>query len=217
MLTNNKLNDVNLMCAINAKVILVAAYPMNVCKFTNGELNEPDQVIKRELRSKKMLGKQASDERLYLKRKDRGRGIKSLRDTYRETRVRVACYMACSENRWISAASRREKYKEENSIVEEAMKTMENIGIGIQFEEGSIQIDREQIDGGWKPAWRRMKEKLKGGRKNKWIEKYSIKEQQSRLYKEQEKECHIWLAQNLNPGKTASIMTMMEQMVETRS
>ena len=109
-----------------------------------------------------MLGKHASDERLYLKRKDGGRGIKSLRDTYRETRVRVACYMACSENRWISAAWRREKYKEENSIVKEAMKTMENIGIGIQFEEGGIQIDGEQVDGGWKLAWRRMKEKLKG-------------------------------------------------------
>ena len=64
-----------------------------------GELNELDQVIKRERRSKKMLGKQASDERLYLKRKDGGRGIKSLRDTYRETRVRIASYMACSENR----------------------------------------------------------------------------------------------------------------------
>ena len=36
MLTNTKLNNVNLMCAINAKVIPVAAYPMNVCKFTNG-------------------------------------------------------------------------------------------------------------------------------------------------------------------------------------
>ena len=173
MLTNTKLNDVNLMCAINAKVIPVAAYPMNVCKFTSGELNELDQVIKCELRSKKMLGKQASDERLYLKRKDGGRKIKSLRDTYRETGVRVACCMACSENRWISAAWRREKYKEENSIVEEAMKAMENIGIGIQFEEGGIQIDGEQIDGGWKPAWRRMKEKLKGGRKNKWIKEFN--------------------------------------------
>ena len=70
MLTNTKLNDMNLMCAINAKVIPVAAYPINICKFTNGELNELDQVIKRELRSKKMLGKQTSDERLYLKRKD---------------------------------------------------------------------------------------------------------------------------------------------------
>ena len=61
------------MCAINAKVIPVATYPMNVCKFTSGELNELDQVIKRELRSKKMLGKQASDERLYLKKRWRKR------------------------------------------------------------------------------------------------------------------------------------------------
>ena len=43
------------------------------------------------------------------------------------------------------------------------------------------------------------------------------KEQQSKLYREQEQECHVWLSQNLNPGKTAAIMTMLEQMVETRS
>ena len=63
MLTNTELNDVNLVRAINTKVIPVAAYPMNVCKFTDGELKELDQVIKRELRSKNILGKQSSDER----------------------------------------------------------------------------------------------------------------------------------------------------------
>ncbi len=82
------------------KVIPVAAYAMNVCKFNMGELKELDQVIKRELRQKNMLGRQASDERLYLKREKGGRGLKSLRDTYKETRLRVACYMAKSPNRW---------------------------------------------------------------------------------------------------------------------
>ena len=48
MLTNTELNDVNLVRAINTKVIPVAAYPMNVCKFTGGELKELDQVIKQE-------------------------------------------------------------------------------------------------------------------------------------------------------------------------
>ena len=43
------------------------------------------------------------------------------------------------------------------------------------------------------------------------------KEQQSKLYREQEQECHVWLSQNRNSGKTAAIMTMLEQMVETRS
>ena len=55
---NADLNDVNLVRAINTKVIPVAAYLMNVWKFTGGELKELDQVMKRELRSKYMLGKQ---------------------------------------------------------------------------------------------------------------------------------------------------------------
>ena len=104
MLTNTELNDVNLVRAINTKVIPVAAYSMNVCKFTDGELKELDQVIKREVRLKNMLGKQSSNERLYLIREDDGRGIKSLRDIYKETRPRVTFYMTCLQNKCIKAA-----------------------------------------------------------------------------------------------------------------
>ena len=76
MLTKPELNDVNLVRAIITKVIPLAAYPMNVCKFNGGELKELDQVIKRELRSKNMLGKQSGDKRFYFRREDGGRGIK---------------------------------------------------------------------------------------------------------------------------------------------
>ena len=134
ILTSTELNNVNLVRAINTKLIPVAAYPMNVCKFTDGELKELDQVIKRELRSKNMLGKQSSNDRLYLIREDGGKGIKSLRDIYKETRLRVACYLTCLENKWIKAAWRRENIKEENSIAEEAMKTMGDVEVEIQFE-----------------------------------------------------------------------------------
>ena len=63
----------------------------------------------------------------------------------------------------------------------------------------------------------RFKENLKKGVKNQRIENYGMKVQQSRLYKGQEKECLVWLSQKLNPGKMAAIITMLEQMVETRS
>ena len=72
--------NVNLIAAINTKVIPVAAYPMNVCKFSKEELNELNQVIKRELQAKNMLGRQASDERLYMKREQGGRGLRSMKD-----------------------------------------------------------------------------------------------------------------------------------------
>ena len=164
-----------------------------------------------------MLGKQSSNERLHLIRKDGGRGIKSLRDIYKETRLRVACYMACLQNKWIKAAWRRENTKEENSIVEEAIMTMEDVEVEIQFEEGNIQIDGELTEEGWKPAWGKLKDKLKKGMKKLGIDDYGGKEQQSKLYREQEQVCHVWLSQNLNPGKAAAIMTMLVQMVETRS
>ena len=104
IITKTELNDKNLIRAINTKVIPVTAYPMNVCKLAQSELRELDQVIKRELRKTNMLGRQASDERLYMKRSAGGRGLKSLRDVSEESRLRVPCYMSMSENRWIKAA-----------------------------------------------------------------------------------------------------------------
>ena len=88
--------NTELIKAINMKVISVAAYAINICRFSFGELKELDQMIKREFQGKNMLGKQANDERLCLKREKDGRGLKSLRDTYKEIRLPVACYMANS-------------------------------------------------------------------------------------------------------------------------
>ena len=62
LLMKSELNDENLIQAINSKIIPVAAYPTNVCKMIKGELNELDQIVKRELRKSNMLGKEASDE-----------------------------------------------------------------------------------------------------------------------------------------------------------
>ena len=80
--------------------------------------------------------------------------------------------LACSENKWISTVWRRENIKEENSIVEEAMKTTDDVEVEIQFEYGNIWIDGELVDEGWKPVWMRLKEKLKRGVKDQRVEEY---------------------------------------------
>ena len=82
--------------------------------------------------------------------------------------------------------------------------------------EGNIWIYEELIEG-WKPAQKKPNEKLRKVMKKQRVDEYRRKEQQSKLYREQEQECHVWLSQNLNHGKTAAIITMLEQMVETRS
>ena len=85
-------------------------------------------------------------------------------------------YGLLKKNKWISSAWRRENTKEENSIVEEAIKTMEDVGVEIQFEEGNIRIDGEIINGRWKPAWKRLKEKMEKGVKNQRVEEYGTKD-----------------------------------------
>ena len=218
MIASTELNDANMIKAINVKVIPVATYAMNICKFTMAELRTLDQVVKRELRAKFMLGRQASDERLYLKRILGGRGLKSLREAYKETRLRVAVYMAKSSNRWIRAAWEREKNKEENAIKAEAIATMGEAGIRLRFDEGTIHVDDERIeqDVEYKPAWRKIKNKLQKKATKKRTELYLEKEQQSQTFRQQEEECHVWLNQGLHGRKTASIMSMLEQMVETK-
>ena len=56
MIANTKLNNANLIKAINMKIIPVAAYAMDICRINVGELKELDQTIKRELWRKNMLG-----------------------------------------------------------------------------------------------------------------------------------------------------------------
>ena len=204
LLMKSELNDENLIQAINSKVISVAAYPINVCKMTKGELNELDQIVKRELRKSNMLGKQASDERLYPKRDQGGRGLKSMRDVYAKTRTRVACYMCKSNNKWIQVAWQRETVKENNAIIDEAVKVMMEIDKTLTFIENNVILEGEVLELEWKPTWKKVKAELK-----KRMETYEQKELQSDLYRRQEQECHLWLKQTLTPRKTASIMTVI--------
>ena len=174
-------HDVNLIKAINMKVVPVAAYAMNICRFNISELKELDQTVKRELRGKNMLGKQASDERLYLKREKVGRGLKSLRDTYKQKGLRVACYMVKLTNQWIEAAWRRETIKEENAIAVKLVKTMEEVGVRLLFDGKTIRLGDEMIDEEreWKPTWRKVKTCLQKAMESRRIENYNTKEQQS--------------------------------------
>ena len=127
--------------------------------------------------------------------------------------------MAKSNNRWIETAWTRQMIKEANAIVMDSIKTMEEVGVRLRFKGKSIRLDGEVIDEEreWKPAWRKVKTSLQKATAAKRIEINLTKEQQSQFYQVQEEECHVWLSQNLHDRKTSSIMTMLEQMVETKS
>ena len=126
--------------AVNCRVIPLTGYSMNICRFSKGDLVELDMVVKRKLREEKMHGRQASDERLYLPRSKGGRGIKSMRDLYKETKVLVACYMAMSRSRWIEVASLREQGNEYCSVKREEEDAMRDALEKVNFAGSSVVL-----------------------------------------------------------------------------
>ena len=101
----------------------------------------------------------------------------------------------------------------------ESISTMEDVGVRLRFADNSIRLDEEVIDEAteYKAVRRKVKNSLQKATESRRIEIYKMKGQQSQVYREQEEDCHSWLGQNLHGRKTSSIMTTLEQMVETRS
>ena len=164
-----------------------------------------------------MLGRQATDERFYMKRKDGRRGLKSLREVYEEARLCVGCYMFVSDTRWIKEAWDQEARKECISIKDEVILTMQRKGKTVQFEGEDMKLEGKTLDRGFKPIWKLVKKCIKKDIEEKRLELYRKKELQSEIYEKQDKKCNIWLEQDLTPRKTSVIMSLLEQLVETRA
>ena len=81
------LNDENFVKAINCRVIPGARYIMNVCKLSKCDIKKLDKIVKSVLRKEGYLRNQASDERLYGRREEGGRGLKRFREVYDEMKI----------------------------------------------------------------------------------------------------------------------------------
>ena len=126
------------MQAISTRVIPVAGYIMNVCHLGKGDLESQDQIVNDEFRQSNKHGKQASDERLYTERKEGGRGLKSVKDVYKETRERVACYLTIENNEWLRKVWDNEYDKEQYLLQTEVEEIVR--ACGKEFDKGYLTI-----------------------------------------------------------------------------
>ncbi len=83
----------------------------------------------------------------------------------------------------------------------------------VNFACGKIKLNGEQLQGTWKDAWKKLKVLLK----SKYEERRVEKKLQSEIYRGQDERCNQWLECNLDPEKTAAVIEVHEQMVETRT
>ena len=210
------LNDQNLMKAIDCRVIPVAGYVMNVCNLGKGELDEIDNIVKSTLRREGFHGRQLSDERLFTNRREGGRSLKNFKEVYDETKTRVACYMATSNNEWIKVAWKNEMSKEQTSLKREAEAAMRKMDLLATFGEGYVKINQERyVD--WKEAWKKLKNKLSEGQKRNRKRTFAKEALQSEIPSKYDEADYGWLKCNTYPRKTVSIFALQEQMVEPRA
>ena len=106
-----------------------------------------------------------------MKRKDGGRGLKSLREVDDETRLRVECYKFASDNRQIKEAKEQETRKECNSIKDEIILTMQTKGKTVQFEGEDMKLEGKILDREFKPIWKQIKKYFKKKKKTRKVKK----------------------------------------------
>ena len=94
---------------------------------------------------------------------------------------------------------------------------MQTKGKTVQFEGEDIKLEGKILDREFKPIWKQVKKCFKKDSEEKRLEQYRKKFMQSETLNKQDKKCNIWLEQNLTPRKTSAIMSMREQMIETRA
>ena len=142
--------------------------------------------------------------------------MKSFKEVYDETRMRVACYMATSTNEWIAAAWRNEIRKEQTSLKREVERIMRDVNTIVSFDEGSIAIGEEKCTD-WKDGWTNLKKILNEGEKRNKQQSLREKQLQSEIPKLYGEDDFGWLKCNTDPRKTSSIFALQEQMIETKA
>ena len=211
------LSEKNLIRAINSYVLPVAGYVMNVCKISETHLVELDMIIKRKLREKKFHARQCSDDRLYLSRKLGGRGLKSLRDMYYQTKTRVACYLSTSNNFWMNFVWDWERSKEHWSVKKEVEEEWRRVGEDLEIMENGMSLNGERLEGDWKVLKDKLLKCMKEKKDLLRIESLASKPMQGKAFANYDENSHHWLNCNIDPKKVSSIIQMQERMVETRA
>ena len=153
---------------------------MNVCVVRKGELEELEKMVIDILQEKKFHERQASDERLHMRREEGRRGLMSFKDVYARTKARVARYMAASTDKWIKAAWANECSNGHTSTKKIAEEVMAEVKVDVEFGMGNISIGN---DYNWKIAWKILRTKLQQRLQRNKMESLSQKNMQSEIHR----------------------------------
>lgn len=100
----SKLNAGNMIKAINTWAVPVIRYSAGIVEWTKAELRSIDQKTRKHMTIHKSLHPRANTERLYITRKEGGRGLLSIEDCVNIENRALGQYLKTSEDEWLMSA-----------------------------------------------------------------------------------------------------------------
>jgi len=100
----------------------VVTYSFNIINWTIADINRLDAKTRKFLTINRMHHPKADVDRLYIRRKEGGRGLLQLLAAYKTTTIGLEAYLKEKQDRYTKAVYKHEKEKGSHSIVKEAEK-----------------------------------------------------------------------------------------------
>lgn len=122
LVLKSELNSRNRIEAINTLAVPVVQYSFNVINWNMSELQQMDRKTRKLFTANRMLHPKADVERLYLPRKEGGRGLIQLQLSYKTTTIGMNHYLEFTNDWMMQLVRRHEHNKKLHSISKEALK-----------------------------------------------------------------------------------------------
>ena len=123
LILRTEINGRNKIEAINSLAVPVVQYRFGVIDWKISELKKIDTKTRKLLNMCKMLYPKADVERLYIPRKDGGRGLTDVETTFKKTKIGLDHYLKHKEGQYPKQVLEHERSKAKNSITKNATTT----------------------------------------------------------------------------------------------
>ena len=122
VLLQSELNAKNKLEAINTLAIPVVSHSFNVVNWNLEDIKRINRKIRKLMTLNRMHHPKADVSRMYIPRKEGGRGMINLEMIYKTTTIGSNIYLESSEDRMLHAVLQHEQKKKLNSVVKESRK-----------------------------------------------------------------------------------------------
>ena len=112
----SSLNEKNKITAINAWAVAVFRYEGEILHWKESELKDVDRTLRKTMTMYGALHPKSDVDRLYIKRKEGGRGLMSVERCVREEEDSLSFYIANSEENLVKGVAAAETINTEDTV-----------------------------------------------------------------------------------------------------